>query len=210
MLRRGEGIMSDGSTSDSPRIELRKYPNRRYYDVTRSRHVTLEEIYALIRNGRDVHVTDSKTGDDLTAKVLAQIILEHDPPKLGIFPVELLHQLIRTNEPIVRDFVDKYFNQALKAFLSSQRQFDLYLRQALGLQTAPPMGTDWARFMMGPFAPPLFSTNRPEPERPASAAPPPSGTGNHSTPENGGDLRRTVEELQARVAELQRQLDQQG
>ena len=103
----GKDDMSDGSTANSPQIELRKYPNRRYYDVTRSRHVTLEEIYSLIRSGRNVHVTDSKTGDDLTAKVLAQIILEHDPPKLGIFPVELLHQLIRTNEPIVRDFVEQ-------------------------------------------------------------------------------------------------------
>jgi len=202
--------MSNGSESNSPRIELRKYPNRRYYDVTRSRHVTLEEIYSLIRNGRDVHVTDSKSGEDLTAKVLAQIILEHDPPKLGIFPVELLHQLIRANEPIVRDFVDKYFNQALKAFLSSQRQFDLYLRQALGLQATLPMGTDWARLMMGPFIPPLFSTSRAEPERGAPGAPPPSEPGNHSQAEATGDLRRTVEELQARVAELQKQLDQQG
>jgi polyhydroxyalkanoate synthesis repressor PhaR len=202
--------MSNGSPPDSPRIELRKYPNRRYYDVTRSRHVTLEEIYSLIRNGRDVHVTDSKTGDDLTAKVLAQIILEQDPPKLGIFPVELLHQLIRANEPIVRDFVDKYFNQALKAFLVSQRQFDLYLRQAMGLQATLPMGTDWARFMMGPFVPPLFSTNRPEPERPATAGPPPSGPGSSNPPpDTNGDLRRTVEELQARVSELQRQLDEQ-
>jgi polyhydroxyalkanoate synthesis repressor PhaR len=202
--------MSNGSESNSARIELRKYPNRRYYDVTRSRHVTLEEIYSLIRNGRDIHVTDSKTGDDLTAKVLAQIILEHDSPKLGIFPVELLHQLIRANEPIVRDFVDKYFNQALKAFLSSQRQFDLYLRQAMGLQSTLPMGTDWARFMMGPFVPPLFSTSRPEPERPASATPPPIGPANHATVANNGDLRRTLEELQARVAELQKQVDQQG
>jgi polyhydroxyalkanoate synthesis repressor PhaR len=201
--------MSDDNASNSSTIELRKYPNRRYYDVTRSRHVTLEEIYSLIRNGRNVHVTDSKTGDDLTAKVLAQIILEQDPPKLGIFPVELLHQLIRANEPIVRDFVDKYFNQALKAFLVSQRQFDLYLRQAMGLQATLPMGTDWARFMMGPFVPPLFSTSRPEPARPTTPAPPSSGPASASPPESNGDLRRTVEELQAQVTELQRQLEKQ-
>lgn len=201
--------MSDDKASNSSPIELRKYPNRRYYDVTRSRHVTLEEIFSLIRSGRNVHVTDSKTGDDLTAKVLAQIILEQDPPKLGIFPVELLHQLIRANEPIVRDFVDKYFNQALKAFLVSQRQFDLYLRQAMGLQATLPMGTDWARFMMGPFVPPLFSASRAEPERPAAAGPPPSEPVGNAVRETNGDLRQTVEELQARVSELQRQLDKQ-
>ena len=81
-------------------LQIRRYPNRRYYDSTRSQHVTMEEIHQLIRNGHDVRVTDSKSGDDLTAKVLTQIILEHDTPKLGMFPIGLLHQVIRTSEPL--------------------------------------------------------------------------------------------------------------
>ncbi len=82
------------NTTSGKLLEIKKYPNRRYYDATRSRHVTLEEINNLIRDGYEVRVTDSKTGQDITAKVLAQIILELDSPKLGIFPVPLLHRLI--------------------------------------------------------------------------------------------------------------------
>src|SRR6478735_819048 len=119
--------MAKQKKQDAPEAKLlriRKYPNRRYYDSTRSRHLTLEEIYAAIREGYEIEVLDSKTGDDITARVLAQMIIELDPPKLGIFPVPLLHRLLRANEQLVTDFTKKYFNQALEAFLDSQKKFE--------------------------------------------------------------------------------------
>jgi len=194
------------------KVELRKYPNRRYYDGTRSRHVTLEEIYSLIRSGYDVCVTDSKTGEDITAKVLAQIILEHDAPKLTIFPVDLLHQVIRANEPLVRDFVDKYFNHALRAFLESQRHFDQYLRQALGLQTSLPLGGDWARLLMGPFAPALMAAaqeaavagQRGDSNAPALNAPAEENLQAPNAQEQ--DLARLVQQLKEQVAALEKRL----
>jgi len=81
----------------------------------------LEEIFQMVRGGAEVHVTGSKSGEDITAQVLAQIMLDHDAQKLGVFPVEFLHQLIRAKEPLIRDFVDKYFNQALRSFSIPQR-----------------------------------------------------------------------------------------
>src|SRR6478672_7255816 len=132
-------------------LRIRKYRNRRYYDSTHSRHLTLNEIYGKIREGYEIEVTDSKSGEDITAKVLAQIIIELDSPKLGVFPVALLHRLLRSNEQILQDFVNKYFNQALEAFLTSRRSMEQYFRQAMGMQP-PPAGMDWAKMMLGPFA----------------------------------------------------------
>ncbi|HEY2587783.1 MAG TPA: polyhydroxyalkanoate synthesis regulator DNA-binding domain-containing protein [Tepidisphaeraceae bacterium] len=143
------------------RIEIRRYPNRRYYDTSQSRYLTLQELYDLIRDGAEVRVTDSKSGQDITAKVLAQIIIELDPPKLDVFPVPLLHRLIRANEKIVNDFVDKYFNQALATFLDSQRKFEQSFRQAIGLEP-PPMAAmvpEWMKMMWGPLMPPFWSRN---------------------------------------------------
>ncbi len=184
------------------RVDLRKYPNRRYYDTSQSRHVTLDEIYAMILSGADVHVTDSKSGEDITAKVLAQIILEHDPPKLAIFPVELLHELIRANGPLIRDFVDKYFTHALEAFLESQRQFDRYLRQVLGLTTPMPAGGDWARMVMGPFASAFLADGRGQ--TPTSSK---EGRG-ADVPPGAADLRRLVQELKDEIATLRKELEQ--
>jgi polyhydroxyalkanoate synthesis repressor PhaR len=197
--------MSDGSASDR-RMELRKYPNRRYYDTTQSQYVTLAGIYSAIRDGYDVHVTDSKTGEDITTTVLAQIILEQDAPKLDIFPVALLHQLIRTNDTLIRDFVDKYFCRALSAFLESRRHFEQYLRQTMGLQTGMPAPQDWARMMMGPFAPAFFpggppgryADNRVPPEKePANAGDDRPGP---------SDVRDQLEQLRLQVESLRKQM----
>ena len=180
------------------RVELRRYPNRRYYDCTRSQHLTLEDIYRLVRDGYNVTVSDSKTGEDITARVLAQLILDHDPPKLAAFPVELLHQIIRSNESLLRDFVEKYFNRALTAFLKSQREFDRYLGQTLGLYGLPAIGHGWADMMMGPFMKAFLSNNR---ETGAE-------TGGQSTADDGSDLRKTVDDIRQQLAEIQEELKQ--
>jgi len=198
------------STQGPKRLQLRKYPNRRYYDITRSRHVTLEEMHALIRDGYELQISDSKTGEDITAKVLAQIIIELDPPKLGVFPVPLLHRLLRSNEQIVNDFVQRYFNQALTAFLDSQRSVEQYLRQAMGLQTPAPTVADWAKMLWGPFNPNLWAGQQQRGNsEPAGAAVPPQPVPppNH-TPPPGEDqaLRPLVDQLQRQIAELQEQL----
>ena len=146
--------MAQQNAAPAKQLIIHKYPNRRYYDTTRSTHVTLEEIYRLICKGFDVAVRDSKTGEDITTKVLAQIILEHDPPKMDIFPVELLHQVIRSNEKMIEDFVTKYLTQAFEFFCSSQQQFQSYLNASLGLShpaAAPGTGTAQASFAANPF-----------------------------------------------------------
>src|SRR5208337_4193439 len=90
-------------------LEIKKYANRRYYDATHSRHLTLEEIRSLVQQGLDVRITDGRSGADLTAQVLTQIILELDTPKLDSLPVPLLARLIRMNDSLVKDFIEKYF-----------------------------------------------------------------------------------------------------
>ena len=53
-------------------VLINKYPNRRYYDTLNSRHVTLQEVHDLIISGKDVCVTDTRTGEDLTIRELAE------------------------------------------------------------------------------------------------------------------------------------------
>ncbi|MCC7354066.1 MAG: pesticidal protein Cry15Aa [Anaerolineae bacterium] len=75
---------------------IRRYPNRKLYDTAAKRYVTLEGIADLVRRGEDVQVVDYETGDDLTAIILAQIILEEARQKSGLLPRALLTGLIRT------------------------------------------------------------------------------------------------------------------
>ncbi len=135
------------------RYDIKKYPNRRFYDVTRSMHVTLSDLYDLVRTGNEIVVTDKSTGHDITNVVLAQIILEHDPPKLDLFPASLLHQAIQANEQLIKRFVDQYFAQAMNAFVDSRKRFDEYLKRTGFSALTPTAPFDWLRMlfpMVGP------------------------------------------------------------
>src|SRR6185369_5745919 len=134
------------------RLEIKKYPNRRYYDATHSKHLTLDEIRDLIQQGYDMRVVDAKTSSDITAQVLTQIILELDTPKLDSLPVPLLVRIIRMNDQLVKDFVEKYFNQALQSFLEYQRRVEEQIRQTHGLPSALPLVTAWTKAVLQPFS----------------------------------------------------------
>jgi polyhydroxyalkanoate synthesis repressor PhaR len=202
-------LADEHATPVPTRVQLRRYPNRRYYDAARSQHLTLEGIFRLICEGHQVQVNDSKTGEDITVRVLAQLILEQAPGKLAALPAELLHQIIRSNESLLREFVDKYFYGALTAFIASQREFDRYLRQALGLnnpansrgtmpgQSLPFLVPNWATMMMGPFARAVLS---PGPDSPGTE-PDPRPDGEHP------DVMQAVEELKQQVEALRKQLE---
>ncbi len=75
---------------------IKRYPNRKLYDTSAKRYVTLEGIADLVRRGEDVQVVDHETGDDLTALTLAQIIFEEARQRSGLLPRALLAGLIRT------------------------------------------------------------------------------------------------------------------
>lgn len=190
--------MPSQAQPDNRRLDIRKYANRRFYDATHSKPVTQEEIHQFIRNGHEVRVTDAKTGEDITVRVLAQIMLDMDGPKLAVFPVELLHRLIQSNEKLMYDFVDKYFNQALMLFLESRRKFDEQLRNTIGLGTMPPQTPDWARMMGGQFLP-QFWMNLAQQHKGATAE---AGTGG----DHAQELERTVQELQRQIRSLKQQL----
>ena len=124
-------------------LEIRKYQNRRYYDTTNSRHLSLQDIYKLIVGGDDVRIVDAQSGRDITAKILIQIMLDYEPLKLEVFSNELLTQAIRVNDTLLKEFVDLYFRQAFEAFCGSQRRFKSMLREAHQLTSTLARPATW-------------------------------------------------------------------
>jgi polyhydroxyalkanoate synthesis repressor PhaR len=123
---------SEGGLPPGTALEIRKYPNRRFYDTTRSRHVTLADLHALILAGHDLHVTDAQSGADITHAILTQIILENEAPKLELFPVRMLHQIIRTQRQFLGDVMADFFRGWLEAQRRSQQQWMEVMSQLFG------------------------------------------------------------------------------
>lgn len=99
---------------------IKRYGNRRLYDGKLSRCVTMEEIAEYVRKGEDVRVFDGDTGEDLTKRVLTQIILEQSNARvLELLPVEFLRRLILVRSDAASEWVAQYLTLGAQ-FLEKQ------------------------------------------------------------------------------------------
>jgi polyhydroxyalkanoate synthesis repressor PhaR len=93
-------------------VQITRYPNRRFYTRSESRYVSLEEIEEMVRQGKQVEIRESQTDEDLTATVLTRIIMDRQPEKMRLFPIDMLHVIVRSND-VVSGFLRDYFRHAL-------------------------------------------------------------------------------------------------
>ncbi|HEX8243418.1 MAG TPA: polyhydroxyalkanoate synthesis regulator DNA-binding domain-containing protein [Longimicrobium sp.] len=84
---------------------IKRYGNRKLYDVQASEYVSLEQIAAIIRAGETVEVVDNVTGEDITAQTLTQVVLEEGKRGRGLLGSELLHDLLRRGGKVVQSGV---------------------------------------------------------------------------------------------------------
>ena len=74
---------------------IHRYANRRFYDLSDSRAITLHELGELARQRQSVRVIDVDGGNvDITRRVLGQILVESGGEALELLPVELLRRLL--------------------------------------------------------------------------------------------------------------------
>lgn len=83
------------ATPDKPLL-IKRYASRRLYNTETSDYVTLEDIAAFIRDGREVQIVDLKSGDDLTRQYLLQIIAEHESRGESVLGTDILTDLVRS------------------------------------------------------------------------------------------------------------------
>jgi polyhydroxyalkanoate synthesis repressor PhaR len=86
--------MKAGATTAAERV-IRRYDNRKLYDVQARSYVTLEDLAALVGAGHEVRVLDQRTGEDITTVVLAQVVLEGVKQRTASIPHQVLSRLIR-------------------------------------------------------------------------------------------------------------------
>jgi polyhydroxyalkanoate synthesis repressor PhaR len=171
--------------ADEP-IQIKRYPNRRFYARNTSKYVSLPEIEDLIQQGNTIEVQDSQTGEDITRAVLAQIIMDRQPEKMALFPIDMLHYIVRSND-MMADFLRDYFRHSL-TYLDYLKQHGT---SAQGL--ANPM--HWVKAWLDGFRPPGV-----EVEPVAEVA----GQGEASTlPNDDATIAARIEQLEARIRQLE-------
>lgn len=155
-------------------IHIKKYGNRRLYDMAHKCYITLEELKELIRGGYEVQISDSKTGEDITPLVLTQLILEGEKTSPnGLFTSEFLHQLIQYHDQSLTEFFKDYLPRIFQSYVGWQQEaHSQFLKWAqLGWSNGA-YSTDLWRMpglAMWPWAetPPPTPQESPSPETPA-------------------------------------------
>ncbi len=147
-------------------VIIKKYANRRLYDTSASRYVTLDHLRELVRANTDFKVVDAKSGEDLTRSVLAQIIFEEESKGEGenLLPVEFLRQLIGFYGDSMQAFVPGYLSLSMENLSKQQDEVRARMTEAMG-GPAPGMAMmeeqvkrnmamfEQAMRMFSPFAP---------------------------------------------------------
>ncbi len=122
-------------TREGPgQVIIKKYSNRRLYNSTNKKYVTLDDIGALIREGNEVKVIDSQSGADISKVILIQVVLESEKNKEDILPVSFLHMLIKYGNKVAKDFFENYFLMMFQPYFSVQENFkkNMKLWQEMG------------------------------------------------------------------------------
>ena len=99
---------------------IKKYANRRLYDATQSRHITLDDIRTLIVKGEKIKVVEDKTGHDITRHILLQVIAEQEQFGRPILSTKVLEAIIRFYGNSMQGLLAAFLERSIEVFLNQQ------------------------------------------------------------------------------------------
>ncbi len=181
------------------KVVIQKYANRRLYNKATSTYITLDDLAGMVREGVDFIVYDAKTGEDITRKVLTQIIFEEESRGQNLLPIQFLRQLIRFYGDQMQAFLPSYLELSLDSFIRQQERlrsqfaamnpagigaYEEQIRQNLAL-------FDRAMKMFSPFA--AVRPDEPGPAPPTPAEP---------AKDDLADLKKQMAAMQAQLEAL--------
>ncbi len=102
---------------------IKRYPNRKLYDLASKRYVTLDDIAMMIQQGEDIKVIDHESGEDLTSITLSQIIFEREKKRSGFLPKSILTALIRTGSAPI-DYLKKSVSSSINVLHLLEEEID--------------------------------------------------------------------------------------
>ncbi len=203
-----KGAKEGGAGSE--KVVIQKYANRRLYNKATSTYITLDNLAEMVRDGVDFVVYDAKTNEDITRKVLTQIIFEEENNAEGesLLPVQFLRQLIGFYGNSMQSFLPAYLEMSLDSFTRQQEQFRKQFAGGVTLPGIKPVEEqvrqnmqmfEQAMKMFAPFGFPSqvapAAAGKGEPAKPATAAPAASDTALD-------DLKSQLSAMQAQIEKL--------
>ncbi len=125
---------------------IKKYSDRRLYDTGARRYVNLDEIARMIREGEDVEVVDSRTGEDITRVILTQIVMEDIRDGGTALPLKLLRELVIASDRTTHEFLSWYLETANELYRKAGTTIRSRVSEARSAVSNP---VDFVRGLLG-------------------------------------------------------------
>lgn len=121
-------------------VLIKKYENRRLYDVTNSRYVNLDEVARILQQGDDVRVVDAASGDDITRLILTQIIVESAKTPDSSFPLNILRDMVIASGRVGQESAIRYTKAMLDLYKSTYQAMSPAFNPFEFMQAPAPAG----------------------------------------------------------------------
>lgn len=185
----------------SEAITIKKYANRRLYNMATSTYITLADVAAMVRAGQEFVVVDARSGEDITRSILTQIIVDAEAQDGAVLPIPFLRDLISAYGDASRAMLPSYLEQSMRAFQEG------HARWMAGLQAAAPQTAPFSELVQRSVAAniELFGTTL----KAFSAFVPglaPESDARTSTARTAADTDESIEQMTARLEELKEQI----
>ena len=186
----GAPEVADQNAQDPP-VVIKKYANRRLYNTATASFVRLDDLHRMVKEGALFAVRDEKTGRDITASVLAQIIAEEETRGHSVLPHDYLRQALKAYSEGVGPQLAAFLERGMEAFADHQQNVARQMGEMFDPGTALDRMADLSRRNIEEFQRSLAALAGREPEAD-------DGAGDSET------LERRIRELEQRIAELER------
>ena len=110
---------------------IKKYPNRRLYDTSESRYITLDEVREMVLKEIPFKVVDRQSNEDITRNILLQIIMEQESGGEPMFSAEVLSRFIKNYGEAAQTGFAEYLDTSLRFFSEQQQTLQEQMGKAL-------------------------------------------------------------------------------
>ena len=104
--------------------KIKRYANRKLYDTTDKKYVTLNQIAELVKAGEEISVKDNKTGEELTSATISQILARDKKGKRDDIGSSVLIRLLRKGPGTLVDYGWKYISLWERALTMADEEID--------------------------------------------------------------------------------------
>ncbi|OQY07925.1 MAG: hypothetical protein B6I22_02080 [Desulfobacteraceae bacterium 4572_123] len=108
---------------------IKKYANRKLYDSTDKKYISMDRLSELIKLGEDIVIIDNETGKDLTASIVSSLIARTKGETKEQISSGVLIQLFRKGGSVLTDYTKKYVSLWQKSFTLAEDEIDVLVKK---------------------------------------------------------------------------------